>query len=313
MTKFKVESPKRHTNTKKFLVSSAALITSERNNQRKSTCIFCRGAHNSGDCKIVNNLNDRKLQLKKLGRCFKCTQRGHLAKFCKNNISFYVCSGSHHSMICEKRFKSLTAPVGSVQESMSERESKVAPRMAANIDTQADKEPMVTVNTHVNSRVQVFLQTAIAQVSKAEVPGKPFVQARVIFDSEAQRSYVSQRLANELELPTISTEKLKISTFGDKNEDVKICNLVELNISNPQNNFRTTLNPFSVPVICRELQSQNLSLAKEQFNHLSNIKFSDECPPGLEMEVDILIGSDYMWTFWMARQNGGNLMNLSLF
>ena len=65
VTKFKVESPKKHTNTKKFPVSSAALITSERNNQRKSTCIFCRGAHNSGDCKIVNNLNDRKLQLKK--------------------------------------------------------------------------------------------------------------------------------------------------------------------------------------------------------------------------------------------------------
>ena len=112
-----------------------------------------------------------------------------------------------------------------------------------------------------------------------------------------QRSYISQRLANELELPTVSTVKLKISTVGDKNENVKICNLVELNISNPQNDFRTTLNAFSVPVICRDLQSQNLRLAKEQFNHLSNIKFSDECPRGLEMEVDILIGSDYMWNF----------------
>ena len=87
MTKFIVESPKRHTNVKKFPVSSAALITSERNSQRKSTCIFCRGAHNSGDCKIVNNLNYRRLQLNKLGRCFKCAQRGHLAKCCKNNIS----------------------------------------------------------------------------------------------------------------------------------------------------------------------------------------------------------------------------------
>ena len=170
-------------------------------------------------------------------------------------------------MICEKRFKSLTAPVSSVQESMSERESKVAIQMTANIDTQADKEPTVTVNTYVNSGVQVFLQTAIVQVSKAGMPVKPFVQARVIFGLGAQRSYVSQRLANELELPTVSTEKLKISTFGDKNEDVKICNLAELNISSPQNNFRRTLNAFSAPVICRDLQSQNLRLAKEQFNH----------------------------------------------
>ena len=66
VTKLKVESPKRHTNVKKFPVSSAALITSGRNSQQKSTSIFCRGVHNSGDCKIVNNLNDHKLQLEKL-------------------------------------------------------------------------------------------------------------------------------------------------------------------------------------------------------------------------------------------------------
>ena len=58
-------------------------------------------------------------------------------------------------------------------------------------------------------------------------------------------------------------------------------------------------------MICRELQSQNLRLAKEQFNHLPNIKFSDECPPGLEMEVDILIGSDYMWTFSAGQTRWG--------
>ena len=45
-------------------------------------------------------------------------------------------------MICEKRFKALTAPVGSIYE--SERESKVAIQMAANIDTQADKIPLET-------------------------------------------------------------------------------------------------------------------------------------------------------------------------
>ena len=71
-------------------------------------------------------------------------------------------------MICEKRFKALTASVGgSIQK--SERESKVAIQMAANIDTQAEKKHW----EHVNSGVQVCLQTAIMRVSKARMPGTP--------------------------------------------------------------------------------------------------------------------------------------------
>ena len=81
--------------------------------------------------------------------------------------------------------------------------------------------------------------------------------------------------------------------------------MVELNISNPQNNFKTTLNAFSVPFICHKLKTQNLRMAKERFTHLSNIKFSDELLPGSEMEVDILIGGDYMWAFMESQTKRG--------
>ena len=58
-------------------------------------------------------------------------------------FSCHVSSRNHHSMICEKRFEALTAPVGgSIQK--SERESDVAIQMAASIDTQAEKKPLET-------------------------------------------------------------------------------------------------------------------------------------------------------------------------
>ena len=292
---------KGYTSSRKLPVSSAALITSEKNGSRKPFCLFCNKAHYSANCKIVNNLKDRKLQLKKLGRFFRCTQKGHLSKHCKNTISCHICSGNHHSMVCERRFKTLNVNSSNVKEPT---EFTGATKRHTTMETQTE-EPVVTVNAHVNSGVEVFLQTAIAQISKTGKPNEPFVKARVIFDGGAQRSYINQKLVDQLELPTVNTEKLKISTFGEKAQEVKMCNLVELNISNPQNNFKTTLNAFSVPFICDKLKTQNVRMAKERFTHLSNIKFSDELPPGLEMEVDILIGADYMWAFMESQTKQG--------
>ena len=204
-------------------------------------------------------------------------------------------------MVCERRFKTLTVNSSNVKEPT---EFTGATKTHTTMETQTE-EPVVTVNAHVNSGVEVFLQTAIAQISKTGKPNEPFVKARVIFDGGAQRSYINQKLVDQLELPTVNTEKLKISTFGEKAQEVKICNLVELNISNPQNNFKTTLNAFSVPFICDKLKTQNVRMAKERFTHLSNIKFSDELPPGSEMEVDILIGADYMWAFMQSQTKRG--------
>ena len=46
-------------------------------------------------------------------------------------------------------------------------------------------------------------------------------------------------------------------------------------------------------------------MAKERFTHLSLIKFSDKLPLGLEIEVEILIGADYMWAFMESQRKRG--------
>ena len=55
----------------------------------------------------------------------------------------------------------------------------------------------------IDTKTSVLLQTAKIFVSRADDPNHR-IQARLIFDTGSQRSYVSTRLRNALQLPTIN-------------------------------------------------------------------------------------------------------------
>lgn len=127
---------------------------------------------------------------------------------------------------------------------------------------------------HVSSSMHVFLQTAQVVLSKPGLEGTQKLNIRAIFDTGAQRSYVSQIVVEALKLETIDTEKLRIATFGNQKQEVQAVNLVELALSKPEMGFKLTLNAFSVPHICSDLQGQDLSWVKENYPHLRDIEFS---------------------------------------
>ena len=73
---------------------------------------------------------------------------------------------------------------------------------------------------HVSSSMHVFLQTAQVMVSRPGAKATQSLNICAIFDTGAQRSYVSQRVVNVLKLETIETETLRIATFGDKKQEL---------------------------------------------------------------------------------------------
>ena len=99
---------------------------------------------------------------------------------------------------------------------------------------------------------------------------------------------------------------MKISTFGEKTEEIKDCDLVELFVINPDASFKLKMNVLSVSKICNiKLQAQDLQYARERYPHLADIKFADECPPDTEIEVDILVGGNYLWQFMLDERKRG--------
>ncbi len=107
------------------------------------------------------------------------------------------CAAKHHSIVCKSPSK--IHPPGTNGEQQS-------PPGPPNLGTTAN---------YVDTETLVLLQTAVADVN----PGsKKSVKARLIFDSGSQRSYISNRIRNVLELPATGTENLLIKTFGSEQE-----------------------------------------------------------------------------------------------
>ena len=68
--------------------------------------------------------------------------------------------------------------------------------------------------------------------------------------------------------------------------------------SSRETGFAMTLNAFSVPRICSDLQGQDLHWVKETYQRFKDIDLADTCTDGGPMQIDLLIGSDYIWNFF---------------
>ena len=147
---------------------------------------------------------------------------------------------------------------------------------------EGDKEANTDAAMHVTMGTQVFLQTAQVTGTGPELGSSDGLKVRALFDTEAQRSYVSN---------------LVIATFGAEKQRAKAVNLVKLTVRKEETNFETNMNVYAVPKICSELKSQDIESAKRKYPHLNGIEFADREAEGSVMEIDLLIGSDYMWEF----------------
>ena len=117
-----------------------------------------------------NDVEDRYKKLLQDKRCFICLGQNHRAKECRRSKNCRECHGRHHQAICKRK------------STQHEEPSRTATHDNTEITT-------TTTNT---SRSGVMLQIATAY-ARGNGSDKA-VEARIIFDSGSQRSYVSKNL-----------------------------------------------------------------------------------------------------------------------
>jgi len=142
--------------------------------------------------------------------------------------------------------------------------------------------------TPVSSGMHFFLQTVQVVVSRPAEGSTRGLHIQGVFDTGAQRSYITQKVVN------VKTERLEIATFGDQKQGLEAVNLVELTFTKPAAGFETTLIAFLHIFV--DLQGE--AWVKATYPSLRDIEFSDACPDNSPMHVDLLIGSDYIWNFF---------------
>ena len=200
----------------------------------------CSGDHLSSRCHRVTNCQARKAILCRHGRCFICFDNGYIAKNC---TSEYVCKkckrGKHHISICK------ADAAGKHNEN---------DKIEGGSDTTDKDRSSFTGHTGCEKK-GILLQTALAHICAADTTEVKH-HTRIIFDSGSQRSYISAKARNALQLKTLRTEKVIIKTFGQGNgSEVQELDVVQVKIKGKSENMFTLIEALCVPTICSPLQA----------------------------------------------------------
>eukprot|EP00794_Sanderia_malayensis_P004439 gene4439-5032_t len=289
-------------NTQSQPTTSSTLIASStqfNNNDERNTpkCLFCDNRHYSASCSTVTDPNVRKRILRDRRRCFICLKPNHISKNCHSSTRCYRCKSRHHSSICgamEERPQSPSRP-------STEPQSKE--------NTQQQQESVTTnlfTLQNVKSNV-VLLQTAKTIAHPVNNP-QDFKNVRVILDSCSQRSYITTELRDKLKLPTISSHEILIKEFGNETGTLNKCDLVNLALKS-KDGGSITISAFVVKTICSPVSSQAIDVAKNMYSHLKGLILADSGSGAEDVEIDVLIGADYVYTVMLDKVVRGEHSN----
>ena len=121
-----------------------------------------------------------------------------------------------------------------------------------------------------------------------------------MFDSGNHKSFVTAKAASNYGLEIVRREWVTISTFGRKTGEAGLREVVQFDVMPLQANRSLRLEAYVVPVISN-ISNEHVEVVKNDFPHLPDLWFSDVCRTKDELEIELLIGSDYLWEFQKGR------------
>ena len=282
---------------------TASALFAGRHNDRKKNCPFCQEEHYAEDCSRYDNPEERKHILSKYARCFLCLNKGHRSFDCRSKSRCKFCKGKHHFLICSSR------PISSNFETKEAAQPSNAGTAAqpsnAGTAAQPGNASATLLNPNATSWVGstgtsppppdergVALQTALARVGD-----KKESKVRVLFDSGSQKTFISAKAVDRLALKPLREECLGIKTFGQSEPEIKKRSVYELSLEPLRNDDRNVrVEAFLVDDICT-ISNIHVEEVKRNYKHLRDIYFSDVSKAEDLLEIDILVGSNYLWCF----------------
>ena len=232
-------------------------------------CMFC-DATTHPSFKYSLKTKERKEAMRRGGRCFICTKRGHRAYECNENRKCIQCNGEHHVFICEA--------TGATPPSTEQRQTSRS----------------TSLTTTANDNGDIVLKTMTLTIFG---PTK-ILEFRCLLDAGSHRSYISTNASKLLGLQPIGQEKLRISGFGGKSSTKSLqrvqIGLGEFNGSQPK--IRITcletericepIFPLTNRPWIEQMERKQLKLAEDPVLKASGEKNGN---------IDLLIGTEHYY------------------
>uniref|UniRef100_A0A7I4Z3P0 DUF1758 domain-containing protein n=1 Tax=Haemonchus contortus TaxID=6289 RepID=A0A7I4Z3P0_HAECO len=316
--------------------------TEKQHNPKKTgkSCPYCKSAFRGAmDCNVFTTTKQRWAQTKVLRLCHNCLSSAHITRECSSKYSCRYCSQRHHSSLCRQfehqsplrnlpsRLSSTTtnnqakndqqqrfrpSKLNSHTISVAEPTPQCAPVADISECMKQDATNPAAITYSSSQLLATASPTSQAALMCTEVslfnPSDPSKRIAVtaFLDSGSSKSYITDVVADRLNLDTITMEDIVVSTFGSTSS-------LKLKCGNHNVGMVTTKGPKhlqvkSVPTITGNL----LQIQINQEVSSGNSTFS-QCKPS------ILIGNDYFWDvvlsddfFYRRLPNGYRLLHTTI-
>ncbi|XP_063435728.1 uncharacterized protein LOC134716648 [Mytilus trossulus] len=249
-------------------------LTDTRKKVNTHTCIFCSGQHYPTECSEVTDANARNQIVKQKQLCFNCLG-SHRVAACKSTKRCKNCNGMHHTSICK----------GKEVITDTKQEPKIQ-QTAINVVETSDTTSVLHAS---QVSPDILLKTATAPVIYNDVK----TECNILFDEGAQRSFITQKLADKLEIKTTGKVSIQLSAFGDLSQKVRNLETATIQLqTDTGENVR--INTLIVPEIAVPIHN-SISHTTKSLPHLRGLKLANSVHSGERFEIDLLIGADYYW------------------
>uniref|UniRef100_A0A183DVP4 DUF1758 domain-containing protein n=1 Tax=Gongylonema pulchrum TaxID=637853 RepID=A0A183DVP4_9BILA len=141
------------------------------------------GQHWNGNCEKHATYEERRRQIRSLQLCFKCLKRGRAFKACAKSPICFHCKRHHNRALCAEKFGSRRSSA----TNLSDRNRRTDPNQAT-----------------------LLLLCKSVWVTNPERPTKK-IKTTVFFNSGCQQPFITNKLANQLGLTSISITSRCIS------------------------------------------------------------------------------------------------------
>ena len=243
-------------------------------------CTYCAETHRPERCDKITSVEERRSILQRQQRCLNCLGLKHTKSQCYSKGHCMKCKRKHHTSICEEKQEN---PNQSSSYQMKENSNSNSSQPPTHTTAKNTTHMGATHSLHPTNHI--LMQSAVTKIRGA---GKQYRQARILFDTGSQRTFITQDMTHKLELKPTGKELLDVTTFGSFQSTRKTYDIVSFSISTETENI--TIKALVTPIICPPLSvMEKLKIPPA----LKGLKLADRLQSPENLDVDIIIGNDY--------------------
>ena len=285
--KFTVKAEKGYEKSN-YQASSRNPASGSRNNK---SCLFCQGNYTLFRCTKVIDLKIRKDLIFENRLCFICLDNSHIASKCASNYTCKKCEVCHNISICTKDFKNDNQNSNGSQNSQESQNQNLH---------QNDNQTTTTFANNVNN---ILLQTACADIVSIENGCSKKVH--ILFDSGAQRSYITKELQKSLNLKPLRVERIVLNVFGKEGGKIINVDVVKFKVETVTD--KIFMEALCIPTISARLSNQNSQYVLSQnYPHLQGLSIANSNSK-TSFDVDLLIGLAFYYSFITGNVKRGQI------